>query len=130
MNNRIATTKIVGALVLGALVAAVVLPKLAHAIAPNWWSSMTSGTTAGLIGVWGSSANDVFAVGGSRGTVLHYNGTAWSAMTTSTTSILDDVWGSSSTDVYAVGQFGSIEHYNGAVWSSVTTSTSEWLHGV
>jgi hypothetical protein len=31
---------------------------------------MASGTTQGLIGVWGTSATDVFAVGGG-GTILH-----------------------------------------------------------
>jgi hypothetical protein len=32
---------------------------------------MSSGTTKGLYGVWGSGGSDVFAVG-SAGTILHY----------------------------------------------------------
>lgn len=35
------------------------------------WRRMTSGTAASLNGIWGSSANDVWAVGNS-GTILHY----------------------------------------------------------
>ena len=48
------------------------------------WISMTSGTTADLSGVWGSSGEDVFAVG-AFGTILHYDGTAWSLMDSGTT---------------------------------------------
>jgi hypothetical protein len=39
------------------------------------WSSMTSGTTSHLRGVWGSSSSDVFAVGGG-GIILHYSAAA------------------------------------------------------
>jgi hypothetical protein len=35
---------------------------------------MPSGTTNILLGVWGSSSSDVFAVG-DKGTILHYDGT-------------------------------------------------------
>lgn len=37
------------------------------------WSAMSSGTTADLHAVWGSSSSDVFAVG-TDGTILHYEG--------------------------------------------------------
>ena len=40
---------------------------------------MSSGTTDNLESVWGSSGDDVFAVGGG-GTILHYEGSAWSDM--------------------------------------------------
>jgi len=43
------------------------------------WSVAPSGTTESLIGVWGASGRDVFAVG-AKGTILHYDGKAWSAM--------------------------------------------------
>lgn len=35
------------------------------------WSSQNSGTTQALYGVWGTDANNVWAVGDS-GTILHY----------------------------------------------------------
>jgi hypothetical protein len=44
---------------------------------------MTSGTGAHLMSVWGTSSNDVYAVG-SNGTILHYDGTAWSQMASGT----------------------------------------------
>ena len=45
--------------------------------APSW-SSVESGATPPLWGVWGSSATDVWAVG-DFGTIIHWNGIAWSA---------------------------------------------------
>ena len=44
-------------------------------------SGQAIGTGVGLWGVWGSSATDVFAVGGNgaigEGTILHYDGDTW-----------------------------------------------------
>ena len=45
---------------------------------------MESGTTAWFHGIWGSSHNDIFAVG-SGGAILHYNGDA------DDDNLLDDV---------------------------------------
>jgi hypothetical protein len=74
------------------------------------WSAMQSGTSAGLLGVWGSSATDVYAVG-ETGTMLHYDGVNWSAVESGTEVDLYGIWGSSSTNVYAVGGQGTILHY-------------------
>ena len=41
------------------------------------WVQMDSGTTNDLNGVWGTSADNVYAVGYGN-TVLHYDGTSWS----------------------------------------------------
>jgi hypothetical protein len=71
-----------------------------------------------LRGVWGSAANNVFAVGDS-GVVLRYNGTSWSRMTTGTTAQLNRVWGSSSTNLYAATSTGRLLRYNGTAWSFV-----------
>jgi hypothetical protein len=73
---------------------------------------MTSGTTNDLIGIWGSSTSDVFAVG-EGGSILHYNGSTWSTMTSGTTNDLQDVWANSTSNVFAVGVFGTILHYSG-----------------
>jgi hypothetical protein len=71
-----------------------------------------------LRGVWGSAANNVFAVGDS-GVVLRYNGTAWTRMTTGTTAQLNDVWGSGASDVYAATATGRLLRFNGTAWSFV-----------
>src|SRR5512140_1354517 len=87
------------------------------------WSSVPSGTTANLTGVWGTSASDVWAVGDN--VILHYNGANWSV--SGTTALLRGIWGSSSSNVWAVGWqplaqgiFGAaLLHYDGTSWSSI-----------
>jgi len=55
-----------------------------------------------LWNVWGSAANDVWAVG-NAGTVLHWDGTVWAPVTVSTTKDLHGIWGSGPNDIWAVG---------------------------
>jgi hypothetical protein len=86
------------------------------------WSSVSSGTTQNIFGIWGTSASDVWAVG-SGGTILHYNGTIWSSVASGTTEDLFGVWGTSATDVWAVGSGKTFLHYNGTTWLSVSTET-------
>ena len=84
----------------------------------NWW-----------YGIWGSSGNDVFAVGdGMMTNVYHSDGTVWSPMTRS--NKLNGVWGSSGSDVFAVGVNGTILHYDGSVWSPMTSGTTTQLNGI
>ncbi|MBM3708406.1 MAG: hypothetical protein FJW69_08755, partial [Actinobacteria bacterium] len=82
-----------------------------------------------LFGIWGSSSNDVFAVG-DMGTILHYGGNSWSIMSGNTTQRLEGIWGSSPTDVFAVGENGTILHYNGSTWVSMDSGTTLPLRGV
>ncbi|MCX5990868.1 MAG: PKD domain-containing protein [Chloroflexi bacterium] len=91
----------------------------------------------GLWGVWGSSTNDIYAVGYEHGQpeiILHSSdGTSWTSCSSSTVAWLYDVWGSSDSDVYAVGSSGTILHSTdgGNSWSRVQNSgTTQWLYGV
>jgi hypothetical protein len=89
-------------------------------------------TTVGVMylnGVWGSSATDIFAVGGyyyvdrpsyTSNNILHYDGSSWS-QTGDWGGILHDVWGSSGTDVFAVDLYGGALHYDGTSWSPMST---------
>jgi photosystem II stability/assembly factor-like uncharacterized protein len=78
-----------------------------------------------LSGVWGSSANDVYAVGfdfgANGGLILHKksaNG-AWAVETSGTTQWLNHVWGSGPNDIYAVGDMGTILHSTGnGTWTA------------
>ena len=84
---------------------------------------MESGTTEDLLGVWGLSGRDVFAVG-YEGTILHYDGTSWTPMASGTTNWLSSVWGTSENNVYAVGGLGYSENrlilqFDGSSWSVV-----------
>ncbi len=59
-------------------------------------------TTSSLSDVWGTSADDIFAVG-ADGFVVHFDGTGWTPMVSGTTSDLQNVWASAADDVFAVG---------------------------
>jgi hypothetical protein len=90
---------------------------------------MDSGTRASLNSVWGSSGDDVFAVGDS-GTILHFDGSTWNPMSSGTEEPLNDVWGNSATRVFAVGESGTILRYNGTNWTSLNSGTTQNLKGV
>jgi hypothetical protein len=81
--------------------------------------------------VWGSAANDVFAVG-RGGLIFHYDGSQWQEMETETGTVawLYGIWGSSSTDVFAVGDEGTILHYDGNQWSAMNSGIASALKSV
>jgi len=83
-----------------------------------------------VLGVWGTSGHDVYAVSGNHGagnsSVWHFNGTTWQRQF-STPDVLYAVWGSGPNDVYAVGtnagsngsSGGVILHNDGSGWTLV-----------
>lgn len=71
-----------------------------------------------LAGLWGASADEVFAAG-LFGAVMRYTGGTWVADESPTEEMLWDVWGSSATDVFAVGDAGTIVHWDGVSWTSM-----------
>ena len=88
-----------------------------------------------LRAIWGSSKNDVFAVGSdweayNSWVILHYDRSNWSIMASGITYGLFDVWGSNENDVFAVGRGGTILHYDGTSWSPMESGTTNTLLGV
>lgn len=98
------------------------------------WSTIledTSSAHLGLHAIWGSSASDVYAVGGCLGgfVMLHYDGGRWTAPPSHWCSVFlaaSSYWsvsGNSSSDVFVVGSgaFLSMEswidHFDGQSWS-------------
>ena len=71
----------------------------------TWQNPLPQGND--LNAIWGSSADDIFAVG-DYGTILHHDGIKWRVVDSLTTSTLIGIWGSSSSDVFAVGLEGTI----------------------
>jgi len=97
-----------------------------HYEGTSWETMPAPDETASLAGVWGSSANDVFAVG-SAGTILHYDGATWTKIRDG--EDLGAVWGSSAEDVFAVGE--GILHYDGQTWTAASTPEgSTFLSGI
>ncbi len=98
----------------------------------TYWQPMPTGVSDDLYDVWGSSDDDVYAVGGQTsgvgGKVLHYDGTSWSVVL-STYSRLRGVWGSSATDVFVVGEGGEAWHYDGSTWTNWRNFVGEPIDG-
>src|SRR5262245_17455152 len=70
------------------------------AAGPKAWQPEPSGTSQDLLGIWGSSASDIYVVG-RAGTILHSTGDGhWSAQASGVTSDISAIWGSSATDLY------------------------------
>jgi cysteine-rich repeat protein len=94
------------------------------------------GIRHGLVGIWGSGTNNVFAVG-SYGTILHYDGNPegiWMHMDVPPSigpdQIFLDVWGTDATDVTVVGDQGTILRYDGHEWSLMNSPTNQALTGI
>lgn len=84
---------------------------------------MDVGAVGELAGVWGSSSEDVFAVG-EAGVILNYNGQKWEAMESPVEVRLNGIWGSAGDDVFAVGKNGTILHYDGTAWTAMQSGTT------
>lgn len=85
------------------------------------WAYENPQTNADLEGIWGSGANDVWAVG-QNGTIRHASGPAgtWSIVASPTTNDLHAIWGSGPNDVWAVGDAGTVLHFDGKAWARAT----------
>jgi photosystem II stability/assembly factor-like uncharacterized protein len=80
------------------------------------WSPMLNTDQDDLYGLWGTSGDNVYAVG-DNGTILHWDGTSWSAVPSNTGEVLRKIWGASNTNIYAVGNNRTIVYYNGNTWT-------------
>jgi hypothetical protein len=93
----------------------------------RWQNPLPQGNT--LNGIWGSRADDVWAVG-NGGTILHWGGSAWTAVPSGSTAHLRAAWGSSSSDVWAVGSAGTTLHWDGSAWAKVASGSTVQLNGL
>jgi len=77
--------------------------------------------------MWGSSSNDVYAVG-DNGNIAHYNGTSWTKIESGTTTYLNDVWGindSTSTKSLILSTVSSRYHLGDYKLLSISDNTAE-----
>ncbi|MBM3320885.1 MAG: hypothetical protein FJY73_09445 [Candidatus Eisenbacteria bacterium] len=108
------------------------------------WTEQVLPCRASIEGLWGSSSENVFAVGrvyevlagaaGSSGKgaprslsesgVLHFDGSSWKEMLRLSGPWLTSVHGASEDDVYAVGEGGIILHFDGIEWSEEESGSS------
>jgi len=88
--------------------------------ATGTWTAMTLPPgTQSLESVWGSSANDVWAVGGvGPNNIYHYDGTSWTRFVAPTPYDLKGVAGTGPNDVFAVGS-SNVIHWDGISWTQL-----------
>jgi len=86
------------------------------------WTAVDSQATVVLRGIWGSSADDVWAVG-DHGTIRHIypNDRRWQVVDSPTTENLRAIWGTGPKDIWIVGDAGTILHWDGFELEPATT---------
>jgi len=95
----------------------------------SWWHDKSPVTTGELFGIWGSAADDIYAVG-TGGTILHSTRRGeWTVLDSPTTQTLYAIWGAAPDDVFAVGAAGTVVHFDGSTWAASTIASAD-LHGV
>ena len=93
------------------------------------WNEETTPITQNLQAVWGSSTNDIWAVG-LLGKIIRWNGSTWQEFPSPTFDNLTAIWGRGPNDVFAVGAGGVMLHFDGVEWSLIASNTSENLRDV
>jgi len=83
-------------------------------------TKMQSHTYKNLSSIWGSSEDNLYAVG-KKGTLLHYNGKEWQEISLDMVdgNYLTGIWGSSANDVYVISK-KKIYHFDGNEWKEVS----------
>jgi hypothetical protein len=92
-----------------------------HVVARNLPVALTS--------VWGTSANDVYAVGG-NGTVYHYDGAAWTKLPTNETANLWWIFGVPNGPIYVGGDGGLILRKDGDTFTRMQTPNAATVFGI
>jgi hypothetical protein len=102
----------------------------------NAWSAVTLPTLVrpgvhALFKVWGSSADDVYAVG-QNGVVLHWDGSEFTELFVGVSHDLIGIWGTGPDDVLIVGGRSNAEivHWDGMQWTKAPASALPGLNGV
>jgi len=85
------------------------------------WTVVDSQATVVLRGIWGSSADDVWAVG-DHGTIRRFqaNDLRWQIIDSPTNANLRAIWGTGPRDIWVVGDDGTILHWDGLEFTAST----------
>ena len=99
------------------------------------FEAMDTPGDATVYGIWGTSENDLWAVGGNVGSgafAWRFDGTSWSNVegfppVLVKSASLFKVWGASPDDVWMVGTEGTVLHYDGERITQVKSNTTNDL---
>lgn len=98
----------------------------------TWREAFDASDTGWLMNVWGPSADEMYAVGGSfeAGTIVRHDGETWAPETIPDVPLLNWVYGFAPDDVWVVGNEGTILRFDGTEWRAVESPTGQDLWGV
>ena len=99
------------------------------------WTPVLENLEGALLSIWGSSADDIWTVGGALGNggdayVLRYDRKVWKRVRPGGTETYWWVHGTSANDVWLVGEKGRITHWDGTKFEEKTSGTTATLFGV
>ena len=102
---------------------------------PHGWTKMSCPTTENLVGIWGSSIDNIFAV--SVHAIYHYDGREWTfaykAKDKSDRFKFLAIHGSGPDNIFVVGGVpnnGVVLHYDGTTWREHSSPTAQRIGGV
>lgn len=90
------------------------------------WIPQKDVTDLDLVGVWGTSNDNVFAVG-NAGAIFHFDGKKWRQQESPAIKTLYSVRGSAPESVFACGVGGTIVHYVRGKWETMDSGTEKGL---
>ncbi|MBN1607411.1 MAG: hypothetical protein JW940_12305 [Polyangiaceae bacterium] len=93
------------------------------------WEDWESPTDKNLNALWGSAADDIWAVG-DEGVLLHFDGEWARVELAEDLPNLRAIHGRSATDVWAVGDGGAVLRWNGSRWNRIESPTTQNLRSV
>ncbi len=105
---------------------------------PSDWKLIQQDLDGAILGFWGETKSDVFAVGGTLpdkggdpgdALILWHDGSSWWRMPIDAPTLWW-VHGFTHNDVWAVGEQGTILHFDGSAWTTVTTGAAYTLWGI
>jgi hypothetical protein len=98
---------------------------VSYTVHMSGWPLMPNGDGWQINKMWGSSSNDLYAVG-NNGNIAHYNGQSWSKIESGTTVNLYDVWGA--TDGKTVWACGYSGDYANSVFIRIKDGNTEKIY--
>ena len=98
------------------------------------WTVVSTGLSAGLTSIWGTSPTDIWAVGGdpenSGNTVMHFDGSAWTSLPTGVSGDLWWVFGFEDGPVFMGGLNGLILRYQDGSFERMETPGDATVYGI
>jgi hypothetical protein len=88
------------------------------------WELELANVDADLYAVWGTSVNDVIAVGRS-GRIMRFLGTGWIEQPSGTDQDLYAIQGYALDDIWAAGSAGTLLHFDGLAWQQVEDAPND-----